>query len=82
LAAAWENLRNFDAWVERAYGITVGPRLRTLGKWHVVLGLDFQVSTHNRFLGPRDPSTERREGTDTTFPSFGLTPSLSLAVTF
>jgi hypothetical protein len=82
LAAAWENLRDFDAWIERAYGITVGPRLRTLDKWHVVLGLDLSVSTYNRFLGARDPSTGRAEGTKTTFPSFGFSPSLSLAVTF
>lgn len=82
LASAWESLRDFDAWVERAYGVTVGPRLRTLEKWHLVLGLDFQISTHNRFLGARDPSTGRAAGTETTFPSFGFTPSLALAVSF
>ena len=80
VAAGWENLRDFDAWIERAYGLTAGPRFRT-GSGpgiHAVLGADFQVSTYNRTTGPRDSGTSRAAATATQFPTYGFT--LSVAV--
>jgi hypothetical protein len=52
---AWESVPEFDAYLNRASGITVGPRAR-LGLFHnlvdAVLGIDFQLANLSEFGQP------------------------------
>ncbi len=69
IRGAWETVRREDEFLERAYGISIGPRLR-LPSHLLVLGLDFQVSNESRFRGGE------------TRWRFGIAPTLSVNHTF
>jgi hypothetical protein len=67
--AAYENHRQTDEFLERAYGLTVGPRLR-LFDYLLVLGVDFGYFDLSRF------------GAEKTEREFGVAPSIRLNYMF
>ncbi len=69
LRGAWETVRREDEYLERAYGLSLGPRLR-LRSHVLVLGLDFQLVNESRFRGAE------------TAWRFGIAPTISINHTF
>ena len=46
---AWETVQEDDEFLERAYGLKLGPRLRLPGNPYLEAGLDAQVSNLSQF---------------------------------
>lgn len=69
VGGAWETVRELDEFLERAYGITVGPRLRwnPLRRFDVLLGVDLQAANLSEF------------GTPDSRWRFGIGPSATVA---
>lgn len=67
--SAYENDRDTDEFLERAYGLTVGPRVRLLD-YLVVLGLDFGYFDLSKY------------GTENLSRRFGIAPSIRLNYVF
>ena len=67
---AWESIPEFDEYLRRAGGITVGPRVRLglLGdRADVVLGVDFQLSNLSEFGRPGEKTLAPGLATRITF---------------